>query len=796
MANPFSLIDDDIEKESSLEAFQRSGSPTGTADAAAPRPEGTSPFSEAKEEIKPYDWQAAGIPLPRALQPVGDLIAGLNHSLANVAGIAVDDVDSIMRDLGTSGILDKPGSGREALISAMEKANIGADTKKVRSEFLGRIGEATGENLIMLAAMLAGAPTLLAAQGEGATANFSRELGKYFVKTPGTAALAETGAAVGGETGSTIGRKIGPTAEALGGMGGAMLGGGAMTMGVGGLARVATKPFREAYRDTKAIARSMREGLAKAPASSIITDVQPDVGIIQKAIQSDKARVDDIIERLSNRMTQSQDPVETTRQLQKVQRDAYNQSRSIESGYWQKVKMNRKMPTQGIKDFMNNMVKATAKEGRSEWLPTDLMAKVKSLPQNASLDRLRAIRTIAFQRIQSGTIPTPQGELRLNDTMRRNLNSLISEVDAQVEKQFPNDIELKKATEFSRWLHDRFTRGPVAQFSRPRANEGVLPTAKRSARTALEDERFGQQSADIQPKLATSAAEQQMEIELPQTTKAAEDFMRGQLNGEVERLGPEGARKFMNKPQTKAFLKAYPKLAGEFAAQSNRLDRALEYRKANFDSAFVKVINESPETYIAKTLNSSNRDKMAKALADRVRNNPDALEATKNQTILELERMADGNPANLIGLLDAPGMHTAVHHLIGEDINRLTRIAINARDLMQADKGGLPRYLVSKASKVFGALLGRSLGTGTLQAPEIGGRIVQRTVDEWMNNHHDQLLHIALRSPAGEALLNARAPQSVSELKEFNRRMKRVIRSMEAVKRSATPYLPDTEDDQ
>lgn len=791
------------QNETPEQAFQRTGTPTGKTDPLlAPNaqgqfpsvPAGTKPTDEQGNQIDPYNWTAAGMPLPKELQPIGDYIAGLNSSLADLAGIAVDDMDIIMRDLGQGGLLDMPGSGKQKVIEALEAAGIGADRAKAANQFLARLGDATGENLLMLSAFMAAGPTLLSAQGStmmknlsdgmGGTMNvrvpssvgaqFQQQLGQALVKAPGTAIAAETGAGIGGQALSEVGAQAGPAGEAIGGMVGAMGGGmlGAIP-GVGLLAR-AGRGAAQGYQDVKSMV-----GIAKnATEPALIPTREPDVNLISQAIQSDQNKVEGIIDRLSARMTQGADPIQTTRQMQVVQRQAYTEARNIENGYWKKVDKARKLDSIGLKQFGQNLVKATAKEGRTEWLPTDLLNKVKGLPQRVSIERMRAIRTIAFQRLQSGAVPTPQGVLPMNDTLRHNLRNMIGEIDNQIAKAYPNDIELKKATTFSTWLHDKFTRGPVAQFARPRAKSGALPGAQAAARQATGDERFGPQSADIAQTL-----------EMPEVEKAATDFLRGQLAQEMEKLGPQAADKWLKKPAIKSFVEAYPKLASEFTTTGNRLTKALEAKKVIYNSAFIKAANEAPETAINRVITSQNKVRDSKLLYDRLKYDPEALEAAKHQTILELERIAGGDPSKILSILDSPDTRTAVNNILGSDLNKLEGLARRATELMQV-KDGLPRYLTQRGGRVLGAFLARKLNTGTLQAPEIGGRLTQKLVDDWMGRTEKDIFAKAIRYPAWRAILMTKMPESVSEARQLQVMLRRAIRVEEAAERS-TPLAEE-----
>lgn len=768
MANSFVFIPDDESKEAA--SFRETGVPT--PDPANEAPAGGFVFTPDDDpDYEPYDWTVAGAPLPAALQPAGDIIAAANSKLAGILGAPVDLVDAAMKQAGLDGIFDNPGGAKDAIISAFEKVGIGADRKKIENEFFGDVGDAVGENLLMLSAFMAAAPTMLAKQGSGAMSELVRQLGSGIVRYPGTAVAAEMTAGLGGEGGAAAGSNFGPMGEAIGGMIGSMAGAAAPYTGVGTVVS-ATGNAINAAKNVGRAAQIGREGAAMGP---VLRDSAPQVDLIADAVRGDQMRVDNIIERLTAKMTQGADPLESAEALQAVQRAAYPQARKIEGDYWGKVDLKRTLPSAGLKMFRDQMIRATAKEGRSEWLPGDLLAKIKALPPKASMQSLRAIRTLAFDRLQSGTVPTQQGTMPVSDTLRRNLNSLVREIDNQIETAFPNDVALKQATSFTRWLHGKFTRGPVAQFARPRANEETLPDIEAAARQALRQKKFGPATADIAD-----------ELEMPAMRTAAEQFVRGQLEAEVQRMGPEAAQKFVKQPSVRSFLRSYPEVAAEWQATGQRLQRMTQFRKEVMNSAFVKEAGEHPEQAIRKII-TQRSPKNAALLMKRISKNPEAVDAAKNQTILELEAMAQGDPSKILTILGSRDTRNAVGRVLGNDLDRLERIAREAANLMQVDQNGTARYLVRRGARVMGAWLGRKLNTGTLQAPEFGGRLSQKLVDDWLGSTENDIFSKAVRYPAWEAVLKARLPQSNSEVRRLKTLVRRAIRIEEATEQASAP---------
>lgn len=745
---------------------------------------------EQQPEVAPYDWTIAGAPLPEELRPLGDMITGLNSSLASLTGVALDDVDLIMRNLGTSGFLDKPGDGKQAVIDQFEKLGIAADKRKALNQFLADIGEGAGQNLLMLSAFMAAAPSMMAAQGPGMLANFQRQFGTALVRNPGTAISAEVGAAAGAETGERLGGALGH--ETMGGVAGALVGG-SLPSAAGKLLGMTGIPsliggVRQGMREVRDIVNTGRQALGT---EALLTDAVPNVKLVSQAIQGDQMRVDRIIENMTTKLTQNADPIESARALQTVQRNAYRQVRAVEDGYWQKVDLKRKLSTQGLKTWGQNLVKTTVQEGRDEWLPNDLLEDIRKLPANASMERLRAIRTKAFHRLQSGTVPSPTGVLPLNDKLRGSLNALTDEIDNQIGRAFPNDVELQKAASFTKWLHDRFTRGPVGRFAQPRSTEAQLPNVDTAAGTALRDDRFGPYTQDISRTLRENNAD------MPALEVAAEQFLRGQLNEEVTRLGPQAAAKFLKQPGTKQFLKAYPKLAAEWEATTRRLDGMMTYRKEVLNSAFVRTMNEQPETAIRSLLTSRNRVRDARSMMQRIGKDTDALDAAKNQMILSLEDLAGGNPQKILTMLQSNDTRRAAKLVLGDDLDRLERIARDASSLMQTDKG-IPRFIVRKGARVMGSWLGRKLNTGTLQAPEFGGRLAEQLTNNWLGRVETDIFSKAVRYPAWEAVLRAKVPQTIDDTRHLKNLIRRAIRVEEAAERATAPtfeqFIEDDDD--
>lgn len=759
--------------------FKRTGSPTlENFDEPSPRDDDLSDIlsdTPPEQEIAPYDWTIGGATLPESMRPVGEYIAGFNSTLAKIAGVAVDDVDLIMRNFGMEGMLDKPGSGKETLIKGMEKLGIAADKKKLIYQYLGTLGEATAENLIMLSTFFAAAPSMLASKGAGTLAEISRQLGTGLIKHPAAAISAEMTAAAGGQMGADLGAQFGPTGETIGGMAGSF---------VGGVTPMAFSPItslvsnvRKGAKGITSMLNAAKSGIAAGQPSLIDPAAEP--SLISQAIRGDQIRVDNIIERLASKMTQSADPLRSAQQLQKLQRDGYKQARVIEGGYWSKVDQKRKMVTDGLKEWRANLIKATVPEGQSEWLPNDLLEDIKAIPALAPLERLRAIRTKAFMRMQSGTVPTQGGVLPLNDKMRGNLNGLIKAIDGEIDAAFPNDLELKKATSFSRWLHDKFTRGPIAKFARPRAGETTLPPARQAARSAVQHEEFGPQTRDMGDVL-----------EMPAMMQAAEQLMRGQLTEEVTRLGPEAATKFIRQPHIKRFLEAFPKLAAEFEHTGKRMKDFIDFRKEVMNSSFIKLTNEQPQSAIRTLVSSRTRVRDAQALMRRIGKNPDAVAAARNAFIMGLEDTAQGNPTRIIQLLANDDTARAGKIILGDDYDRLHRLARDASSLLNASEG-VSKFVLTRGSRVFGAWLGRRLNTGTLQAPEFGGKVMQKITENWLGNIEGDIFSKAIRYPAWEAVLKAKMPETITDLNHLKSLITHAIRVEEAATRS-TPLAEET----
>lgn len=768
------------ENESQMDMFLRTGSPV--ADPANELQEGQVPsfLTPAEPEVEPYNWTAAGMPLPETLRPVGDLVAGLNSALADVAGIATTDVDFIMRNLGMGGFLDKPGDGKKAIVEQFEKLGIAADKRKAVNQFLADIGEGAGQNLLLLSAFMAAAPGMMAAQGPGMMANLQRQLGTGMITNPGAAISAEVAAAAGAETGE----RIAPAGhETLGGVAGALMGG-AIPSAVGSLVGMTGIPsviggVKSGISDVRQAVKTGRQAIGTTP---LLTEEAPNVRLVSDAIKGDQMRVDAIIDKLSTKMTQSADPIESARALQEVQRNAYSRVREVEDTYWGKVDMKRKLPTDSLKQWRSAIIKSTVPEGRAEWLPNDLLSGIDKLPKVVTMDRLRAIRTLAFQRLQAGTVATPAGVLPVNDKLRANLNGLIDAVDNQIGSAFPNDVELQKAAGFTKWLHDRFTRGPVARFAQPRADESQLGNVRNAARTAVSDPRFGPQTQDISRVLADEGAS------MPALEVAAEQFMRGQLSEEVARLGPEAAAKFMKQPSTKSFLKAYPKLSAEFTATTDRLTKAMAFKRDVMNSSFVRLMNEQPESAIRSLIGSKSAVRDAANLMKRIRTNPEALEATKNQYLISLEQAAGSDPNKILTMLQGNDTGRVARIILGDDVTRLERIARDASSRMETDNG-IPRWILRKGGRVVGSYFGRKLNTGTLQAPEFGGKLAERLMSDFLGKVDGEIFSKAVRYPAFEAILNARKPQSLAGVNHLKTLIRRAIRVEEAAERATAPLL-------
>lgn len=751
-----------------------------------------------KGELKPLRGapMVFGFELPETgFGKVTDLAIGFNDALAGALGWGLDAASpqtpaqkkfyaSIAKDMDRGEV----PSGKQTIQRAMKLAGIGADKEQALSDLAADMGEEVFNQGLIVASLMASAPYMAAVKGGSVTRNVVKEMGEYMMKRPGTVVASEIGSALGSEVGSTKGgpvvQKMGEAfgvsvpqelADQLGGIVGSFagggLGGGLATAGrprAGG-AGVPAQDFPEGGYFPRGGAKQLREAVPMTP----LTNPNPDTGAISRATEGYKIKVQRAIDQALASVPKTGTPEVQANKLRSALRRSYETARSMETNLWTKTDLSRPVPTTGLKQFASNMMKQMGAESRPDALPMDIMARISKLPKKMSIKRMRDFRTIIMSRARdmgagsNGPMP--------NDVLRRNLELLQGQIMDDITAAYPNDRSMAEAREFSTWLHNNFTRGPVSDFARAREMESALPGARGAAAKAIRTEGSGAASANI------GQVTQNPEIE-----QAAGQFIQAQTREWAQQSGPEGAAKYLNSPEVKRYMEAFPKLEAGMTETGARLNRLLAEQDTINSSAFFREAGSTPQIAAERLLSTPNGKRAAAEVMRRVSRDPDAVAAIREQTINSLGASVKWNPVALQNRLASRDTRDTLVTILGSE--QYARLNQMVKDGVGVATGGEPmfrkfaRTVSVRSGNIIGAVFGRMLNTGTLQGPALGSQIGKNFVESLFKTlPPDMMLARAVADPRWERFLRSRIPGNLKELTRVSKEVRALVSGTEAL---------------
>lgn len=763
-----------------LENFQKYGTPTGPM---GPEPTPAPP----RVTFRPVDQKRTGMTFAgqemapenqRPLDPIMDLVTGYNDALAGTLGLAATDVDSIMRTIGMSGFLDMPGDGKKAVQDAMSKLGISSRKETALNDFIADVGVEAFQNSLILAATMGLAPLMAGAQATSVGGSLQKEMGEFMLRHPGVALAGEAGASVGTVGG---GRVVSPALEEagldprlagpVGEIAGAFAGGG-LAGGIASLARAGR-------------GKMMQGGglIAEATGSKPLVSGTPDFDRIGAATNGYKIKVQRAISQALSSIPAGGDPIRAAERLRGGLRAGYRIARTQESELWSRVDMRRPVSTRPLKELAQQMTAQAGAEVRPEFLPGDIIQRIGALPDTIDIKRMRDLRSVVMAHARNMARST---QVVPNDTLRRNLDQLQSGMLDSIATQYPNDLPMAQAREFSTWVHNQFTRGNLSDLARAREMESALPDAQAAVEKFIRSPNAGPSVAGVSETLGA-----------PSIGGRGEDYIRNRFNEIAQNdFGAEGAKKFLDRPEVQRFIKAFPELDGQMASVSTRLGRLLDEQKIVEGSSFFRLADEQPQQAVTRLMGSGTKVKDAATIVSRVGRDPEALKALRDATVTEFGRLYSGNPTRMKDALAAKDMRAMFQRILSPDqFARLQKITNTAAAIEAGGEGGgrkTMRALTRQTASILGASMGRSLGTGTLQAPAKMSQGAQAIIERvFQVVPTDVLLANAVHDPKWEAFLYSRLPENVEDATRVLKQVRGLVSGLSA----AQSQILDMSDD-
>lgn len=752
----------------------------------------------------------AGNQIPDALKPyaskITDLAAGGYETLANTLGAPTAAVANVFNGLAGRQFATSDDM-KKAILDGLNKIpGMAAGTDKAFSQWWGDLGDKAAQQLVLAGTLIAGAPAIVSAGeklGAGSLGgSVLKNVGEQAVLNPGQVAASAAGAGALGHVASSQpvmdflhsgGVDVSPQVmELIGNLAGGVLG-----SQVGSMARIIPAAEGTAKNVFGSISR---RGLPRFGGNQVNQAMPGARGLlpqsfssddIGKAVQGYKDQVTNYLEdRMSRIMgTGEQDPAVAAARLRKVNEDAYTKAGQIEDMMWGETNLKRNFPTQSAKNIAIQIAQS-AKDPfvKLDTIPGDAIQAIKKLPSSVSIERARQV--IGVIRKQAATIGMQGNNLPTNDVYRANLTKLANGLEDAIVAQYPGDIALAKARQFSTWKHDTFSRGPSAGFSEVRNMDMAKAPAQDALKQAMRDERFGTNQADMEKSLnltpevkqaneeaLRSQVREYYQNELDTNAFSAADPLTAQAQAAAK------ANKYMNTPDFKRMTKAFPALNAIMQRQVNQLQTALGQAVAIKRSAFLSHAGENPEAAVERLWGSGNSlqeartikgalDKLGQKGGAAAQDAQNAQEALSYALVRKLGNSVNWDPSRMMDKLSTRDTSRLVNELIGEKeyarLQRILKAGVSYQGRFSNDSviGMSPTVT---AGRVIGSLLTRASGGHTIQVTSIGTKIG--------GNMMSRLFHIippetiigkAMVDPNWERFLMAKVPENMDNIRATN----------------------------
>lgn len=766
----------------------------------------------------PAKLTIAGNPIPPWMQSgaskITDIAIGANDTLASALGVQATMVDQMMQDIVGKGFLDKPWEGKRFIQESMQTIpGMSADSSKAFDQWWANMGEQAGTQALLTMAMLAGAGPMAATGTKMGSASLPgtimRNVGETAVRNPGMVALGDAGSVIGGKTlplANDIlqGMGVNSNPEVLAILGN-MLGAG-VGVGVGSYAR--TRP-----QSIPGVGSSDKKGGIPRYAGRQINQAMPGVDSllpradqfnpddISRAVDHYKKGVTSWMQNRMAKLTQGlADPAVAATRLRGAVETGYKKARSMETKLWAPIDMKRPVPTFQIQQAA--MKVASSVEGpnaQAAFIPGDIINEITALKGTESIGRLRDLASVINKR--AVTLGMQGNPALPSDRLRANLFELSNAIDNGIAMAYPADKQLAKAKEFSTWVHDTFSRGPVGAFGQVRVQAGAEADAATSLQTGMRDSRFGTQLNQMGETIGAPGAVQGRSEEFLRST-VAEAYRKGQpITPGLDPLDAEAAAataaaRHMNSPDFKRFAKAFPKLDAVLQRQFNQLQGALGRATEIRQSSFLDKAGIDPETAAASLVNSGNKVRDTRLIMQRIGGDEQAARGIAYSMIKQIGDGVKWDPTLFAGRLGSKDLDQALSNILGPDqMARMKRLVTSA---MQYQGGQMnqttPRKVVMRTGNIIGSLLTRAAGMNTIQATSIGSQAGGQLMERLFHViPPEQMLANALVDPAWERFLLSKLPENIESFKATNRILGALVGTIETGHRKLMEDESDVE---
>jgi hypothetical protein len=748
---------------------------------------------------------------------------GVYNSAADLLGVPVELVGAGLREAGINII--QGGEPTEALKRGMHAVGIGTDPG---SNFASRVGNQIPEQLLSLAAVVTGAGYMAKVLGGSVqpSVKIVSEVAKWFAANPGTQAIGTIGATVGGQMGhDAFGGELGDQKATILG---ALLGGAGLTalVGIGRWAAQNTigtlfKSLKPSNVNSVMDVSKLGKDIQSIPQA--LKDTR-DANLL--AIGN---RVQTALDTLGTNGTGGVPLTagQISNTFFDRIKAAHDFAGELESQAWGRIPMRNTGPFDGLIRTARGILGAGSRKGvvgpngqsisSHVGIPDDFIARVLQTdvkgglnlakpgqPMQTSVERLLQLRSDIDQALRDNRWGRVPGKT-YSEPLARSLGTLKDAVSKTILQLAPGP-EAKNAITLSKQVNDLFSRGPLGGLFRTNQLGDPVVTGDQAVQHVL---KFGA------PGYGTAAVK---------GVENAPSFPPGQTGfTKVGRWRAGGAPPGVVQPYTDAVRAHFQEAFGDPLAdlgepgaalgktgvvtgpakwlQTHETNiKGLGQAWADMDST-LQAMKSAHVDY--KALMSSNLSKALGVDGDKAINtiftgggvgankaqellaatahNPAAHEALQYGIMMKFFQRTLGaditqKQPGLLALQKAraeitnPSTRDVYKLVLGPDkFKRLEAIVGNAENVANAQnvRHVLPAgYLVRSISAMFGAKVGRSLGTGTIQVPGRVSNLFQNIASGFIGSAipAPELFARALVDPRWEKVLHIRAPSSPKQV--------------------------------
>lgn len=451
--------------------------------------------------------------------------------------------------------------------------------------------------------------------------------------------------------------------------------------------------------------------------------------------------------------------------------NARTAARNQEQQLHENIPADAEVPTVAGQDAFQDIVTSTSRAQSKDIPPiAKRMLNPESDDYLGDVTTMRELRGLQSSLREDARVSRSNGRLnraRISDQLANSLSEDIKNATGGPEVREAVDL----ATDYSKRLNDRFTRGPVGRLlgTDQAGGQSVPPGRTLEVSVGQRGSRSREASDALMRAVNFSGNEEAMRGHIQ--AFLMDDFRRAAVkNG---RIDPKAAERYVNENQD--VLSRFPELRDQFqnaGRAGGQLEEAERLANPRVSRAAV-FINAPPGREVERVVNSSNPRQGMEELASMARLDEtgralDGLKGAFMDHLLrrsELHTSLDASDAPFVSgqrmtrELEDPQMLEPMKALFTPDeLKRIERIrktaaqldkARQARPAGEGDIGDMPGMLTSMIARVSGAQAGRVLaqrtGGGTVQTPGIFASQVQKLLRAGIQDPARRLLNDAVQ---------------------------------------------------